>query len=291
MADGILIDAKGQRWADRSWDLLRRLGRYGAHLDPASFAVRECGFIHVQPKQTGARVALRAGGFGLETLAGTLYTLKDRHFPRILVAMLIEGVWHHEMVGSAGAFAVCAERLLAGEIGYRCSPWIAVERQLGALALPEFAQVRPLVDLWHDCRGRMPEDLQQIPAAQGLLERMLLMRQRPKTSRLVFAHFGGAIECVQPGQNLLLVDRDVHDQPDGNYGVWVASAYGKVFPAARPGLHSIRASVRLSETTLAQGRYDRLTLPWRRRGNERFLMGISLTREHRCALDRSRQVG
>lgn len=128
-------------------------------------------------------------------------------------------------------------------------------------------------------------------AAQGLLERMILLRQRPKTSRLVFTHLGSAIECVRPGQNLLLVDREVHEQPDREYGAWVAQAYAENLRSGRPKLQSIRATVRLSETTAAQGRYDRLNLPWRTSSNDRFLMTISLTREHRLVLNRSLQVG
>jgi hypothetical protein len=276
MAEGILIDEKGRRWPDRSWDLLRRLGSYSADLDPASHAVRERGFIHIRPQETGARVALRVGGFGLETLAGTLYELKERRFPRIILAMFAEGEWFYEMLGSAWEFADRAEQLLTGSAGERHHPWLAAERTLAALSLPDFAQVRPLVDLWRACRGRMPKDLDSAVAGAGLLERMILVRLH--ASRLVFAHFGGGIECVRPGQNLLLVDRDVHDQPDRDYGAWVERAYAESIGVDRPQLRSIHATVQLSDTAAIHGRYDRLALPWRAAGDQRFVMGISLTR-------------
>lgn len=291
MTDGILIDERGRRWSDRSWDLVRRLGRFDPSLELPAFAVRERGFIHIRPQESGARVALRAGGFGLETLAGALYELKERRFPRILLAMLVGEEWFYEMLGGAWEFAERAEHLLAGGPVAPRHPWLAAERDLAALGLPDFAQVRPLVELWRSSRGRMPEELDRAPAVTGLLERMILARQPPHTSRLVFAHLGGGIECVWPGQNVLLLDRDIHEQPDREYGAWVACAYAENIAASRPCLQSIRATVRLSDTISAQGRYDRLTLPWRSPDGERFLMGISLTRDHRCIANSPRQVG
>ncbi len=291
MTDGILIDERGRRWSDRSWDLVRRLGRFDPSLELPAFAVRERGFIHIRAQENGARVALRAGGFGLETLAGALYELKERRFPRILLAMLVGEEWFYEMLGGAWEFAERAEHLLAGGPVAPRHPWLAAERDLAALGLPDFAQVRPLVELWRSNRGTITEEFEEALRSQNLLDRMILVRVRPGTSRLVFAHFGSGIECVRPGESAQLVDRDIHDQPDREYGAWVARAYGTGFAVAAPRLESIRASVRVSETVVAEGRYDRLTLPWRDRANERFVMGISLTRRHRYALDRSSQIG
>ncbi len=291
MVDGILIDEKGRRWPDRSWDLVRRLGRVSGDLDPASYAVRERGFIHIRPQETGARVALRLGGFGLETLAGALYELKERQFPRIILAMFADGEWFYEMLGGAWEFADRAEHLLAGSTGERGHPWLAAERTLAALSLPDFAQVRPLVELWRACRGRIPEDLDSAILRFGLLPRMLFVRQPPGSSRLVYAHFGSGIEFMKPCERLLMIGRDLGDLPDRAYGSWTARAYAENLASRRPRLQSIRATIRVSETTAAEGRYDRLTLPWRSASNERFLMGISLTRKHRCIVEAPRQIG
>jgi hypothetical protein len=291
MVDGILIDEQGRRWPDRSWELMRRFGRFDPKLPLSTFAVRERGFIHIRPQGNGARVALRVGGFELATLAGALYELKERRFPRIILAMLVEEEWLYEMVGGVWEFAERAEHLLAGGPVTVRHPWLAAERDIAALGLPDFALVRPLVELWRSTRGQLPDDIANTIASVGLLDRLILVRQLPRTSRIVFAHLGGGIECVRPGQNLLLLDHDVHDQPDRDYGAWVARAYADCMAATSPRLQSIRATVRLSETALAQGRYDRLSLPWCGPGGERFVTGISLTRNHRCVVDRPRQVG
>ncbi|HXZ00637.1 MAG TPA: hypothetical protein VEI03_11595 [Stellaceae bacterium] len=282
MADGILIDEKGQSSTDYSWDLVRRFGRFSAHPDPVAHVVRDCGFIHIRRHGTGARVAMHVGHFGVETLAGTIYALKDRQFPRIIMAMLREDEWSYEIVADAAAFAVSAEQLMAGGIDDWCHSWVAVERKLTALDRREFAKVRPLVEFWRTCRGRMPEDIDGVLGRSRLRDRMVLVRRRPKTSRLVFAHFGAGIECRQPGESERLVDHDIHDHYDQAYGAWAATAYAEAMASDSPQLRSIRATIHISDKIMARGRYDRLILPWRSSSGDRLLMGISLTRDHRC---------
>lgn len=289
VTDGVLIDERGRCWPDRSWDLIRRLGRVDAGLDLSAFAVRERGFIHIRPQESGARVALRAGGFGLETLAGALYELKERRFPRILLAVLAGEEWHYEMLGGAWEFAERAEQLIADGAPASRHPWLAAERDLAALGLPDFAQVRPLVYLWEACRGRLPDGIDHELFRFGLLPRALFVRQLPGSSRLVYAHFGSGIEFMRPCESLLMVGRDIDDLPDRAYGGWTARAYADSLAGRRPRLQSIRATIRLSETAAIQGRYDRLTLPWRGRRGERFVIGISLTRSvDRRAVDDAR---
>jgi hypothetical protein len=289
MVDGILIDERGRRWSDRSWELMRRLGPVEPSLTLPVFAVRERGFIHIRPQETGARVALRAGGFGLASLAGALYELKERRFPRIILAMLVADEWFYEMVGGAWEFAERAEHLLAGGPVTVRHPWLAAERDLAALGLQDFAAARPLVQLWHRMRGRLPDDIGAVAADSGLLHRMILVRRRARTSRLVFAHFGAGIECRPPGESDRLIDHDIHDHHDRKYGAWVADAYAEALKESRLHLRSIRATIRVSDTILARGRYDRLILPWRSAGGEDFAMGISLTRDHR-SLDARAQI-
>jgi hypothetical protein len=289
MSEGILIDERGGRWPDPSWELARRFGRFDPQRELADFAVRERGFIHIRPQENGARVALRAGGFRLETLAGALYVLNERRFPRILLAVLAGDEWFYELLGGAFDFAERAEELLAGGSVTGRHPWLAAERDLAALGLPAFAPVRPLVALWLRQRGRLPQDARALVGSARLRDRMILLRRRGPTS-LVFAHFGAAIECRPAGECERLVDREVHDHHDRDYGAWVAAAYAEALSRRRPHLRSIRATIRVSDTITVRGRYDRLILPWQTASGEDFAMGISLTRDHR-RVDARGQIG
>jgi hypothetical protein len=290
MQEGVLIDDKGRRWSDCSWEVARRIRYRHPTLDLAAFAVREHGFIHIRPQQEGMRVALHAGAFRLETLGGALYEIKESGARRIILAMFADDEWFYEILTSTWEFAARAEQLIAGGPIEPRHPWIAAERDLSVLSLPPFSKLRPLLELWHSCRGRMPERLESSLHRFGLLPRAILVREPPCTSRLVFAHFGAGIECVPPGESARLIDREVHDQPDRDYGAWVAQNYATGIAGRCPRLQSIRARIRVSESITAQGRYDRLTLPWQGPSGERFVTGISLTRHHRCIVEGARQV-
>lgn len=290
MSNCILIDDRGRKWPDSSWELARRIGYRDPTLNLPSFAVRERGFIHIRPQEGGIRVALCAGAFKLAALATALYTLKDEGPRRIVLAIFSEGEWFYEILTTVWELAERAELLAAGaplKIGH---PYLPMERNLGALSLPIFARLRPIMKLWHASRGRLPDDFERSIDKFGLLHRMIFARQRH--SRLVYAHFGSGIEFVRPCESFLMIDRNVGDGPDQAYGARTSQAYAEALTGHRPRLESIHATIRMSETTAIQGHYDRLLLPWHGDGSERFVMGISLTRaaNHRLIND-VRQVG
>ena len=58
-----------------------------------------------------------------------------------------------------------------------------------------------------------------------------------------------------------------------------SAAYVEVAATLSSRIESVRALVRTSAATLFNARYDRVQLPWRGRGGEVFVMGLSLRRE------------
>src|SRR5690348_7505603 len=109
MQAGVLIDDKGRRCPDCSWEVARRIGYRHPTLDLPAFAVRERGFMHIRPQQEGVRVALHAGAFRLETLGGALYDIKERGARRIILATFANGEWFYEILTGVWEFAARAE--------------------------------------------------------------------------------------------------------------------------------------------------------------------------------------
>lgn len=157
---------------------------------------------------------------------------------------------------------------------------LAISRPISLLNRDAFAPVRPLIELWQANRGRMPEDIGRAVSRFGLLHRMILTRQQPGTSRIVFAYLGAGLECVSPEESALLIDRDVHDQYDRDFGAWIERSYAENLAADDLRLDAARARVRVSPAATLDGCYHRLLLPWRGLGGERFAMGISLVQTH-----------
>jgi hypothetical protein len=276
---GILIDDRGQPWADNSPALAQWLGYRDPDFDAPAYAVRNLGFIHVRQHDEGIRVSLRSGTFSLLTLTAALYALIDRRPRRIVLAVFWGEDWSYEMFTGLGSFAERAEDLAAGEPIAGRPRWLAAEKKLEALDLPAFEQVKPVVDLWKANRGRLSEELSQVLRATDLLQRAVLVRKLPRSSRLVYQHFGGGIKMMRPCETLVMIGRDAHDVPDKEYGAWVADSYAEAVSRRRLRLDGVRATVGTSQSAKLRVRYDRLLMPWRRRGSDLFVLGLSMRRQ------------
>ena len=126
--------------------------------------------------------------------------------------------------------------------------------------------------------GQLTDDVRRTAFASGLFQRTILVRQS-SSSRLITEHLGAGIMILRPCEALLTIGRDFDDMPDRDYGAWVAKAYDEVLWSRRLRVDSVRASVRTSPSTTLRTRYDRVLMPWRRKGDEMFGMGVSIRRE------------
>ena len=279
VGSGILIDERGENWPDDSSALAQRLGYREPDFDAPAYTVRNLGFIHVRQHEEGVRVSLRSGTFTLLTLAAALYVLVDRRPRRIVLAVFWGEDWSYEMFTSLGSFAERAEDLAAGEPIAGRPRWLSVEKKLDALELPAFENIKPVVELWKANRGRLSEELTQILRATDLLQRAVLVRKIPRSSRLVYQHFGGGIKMMRPCETLAMIGRDAHDVPDKEYGSWVADSYGEALSSRRLRLDGVRATVGTSQSATLRVRYDRLLMPWRRGGSDLFVLGLSMRRQ------------
>ena len=275
---GILIDDGGEPWSDNSPELARRLGYREPDFNAPAYAGRNLGFIHVRLHEEGVRVSVRAGRFSLLTLTGTLFVLVDRRPRRIVLAVFGGEDWSYEMFTNLGSFAERIEALAAGEPIAGRPRWLAAEKKLGALDMPTFRHVKRVVDVWKANRGRISQELYDLLRATDLFERAILIRKLPRSTRMVYQHFGSGIKMMRPCETLEMIGRDAHDVPDKEYGSWVAEHYGEALSGRRLRLDGMRATVSTSQAATLRVRYDRLLMPWRG-GSDRYLLGLSMRRE------------
>lgn len=279
MGSGILIDERGEAWPDNSWELAQRLGYRTAEFDVPAYAVRNLGFIHLREQEGGAQVALRQSRYNLVTLTAALYALLERNPRRIMLSVFSGEDWSYEMFTNLGAFAERTEDLAAGERIAERSPWLAAEKDLATLASPTFAKLRPVVNLWRATRGRLSGDIVEALRIAGVRDRAVLVRRVANSSRLVIEHFGAAIKLLRPCETFLVVGRDIEQVPDRDYGGWVANSYSEALAGRRLRLDAVRATVRTSDAATLRVRYDRLLMPWRRTGDDLFVLSVSMRRQ------------
>jgi hypothetical protein len=278
MGGGMLIDPRGRVWPDDSWDIARRVGYNDVRDDIATFAVRERGFVHLRPRTDGMHVALREGRFNLTAFAALMLELGRTRPPRVLLRVLADDGPRFQLFTELHDLCAHLEALSRDKPVQTRIPRLAERRNLRVLTLPTFAPARPIVDLWERTRGELTEEVHGALQSGDLLPRTILVRQRAEGSRLVIQHFGTGIMIMQPDEALLAVGRDLEDQPDREYGEWMAKAYADTLLRRCVRVDSCRALVRTSAATTLRTRYDRVLMPWRS-GNDLFVMCLSLQRE------------
>jgi len=219
--NGVLIDDKGRCWPD-SGDLARWIAYDGSRTDLSTFAVCELGFIHLGQRQGIARVSVREHRFNLVTLMGAILELGRMNPAHIILRVCGDASTEFYSFVELRDFAAQTRPLASGLPLEISLPRLAEPRNLRILNLRPFKGARPIVDLWRQTRGELSEDIGSALISGGVLNRMILARQRRKCERLVVEEFGSAIKFVRANE---IIGRDIADMPDRDYGAWTAESY------------------------------------------------------------------
>jgi hypothetical protein len=284
MGGGMLIDPRGRIWPDDSWDVARRIGYQDVRDDVAGFAVRERGFVHLRPRTDGVHIALREGRFNLTVFAGLMLELGRVRPPRVMLRVFGDDGPKFQLFTDLHDLSTHLESLSRDKPVQSRIPRLSERRNPRVLTMPTFAAAQPLVHLWGEMRGELTAEVHRALRSGGLLPRTILVRQVSESSRLVTQHFGSGIMIMRPEEARLAVGRELQDQPDREYGAWMAEAYAEALWSRRVRVESCRALVRTSAATILRTRYDRVLMPWHS-GNDLFLMCLSIQRERPVAVD------
>ena len=157
--------------------------------------------------------------------------------------------------------------------------WLALSRPLTILSQPGFARVRPLLGIWNRTRGALTGEVARALAAGSVSHRTFLLRRLPRGSRLVVEHCAAGVAFLLPCEALLMVGREFHEMPDRDYGARIIEAYARTAWNEQLQIQSVRALIRTSAGAVLRTRYDRVLVPWRSGGADRFVMCVSLQRE------------
>jgi hypothetical protein len=269
----ILFDDHGDVWDAGSRRLAEDLQASIHGEELVDFAIRNLGFVAAKELRGSLRVSLRPAVVSPIAFTALLYWLHDRTADRVLVSFF-DRVWSHEMLRSR---ADAVKRLLARvdfAIGGRESDFLHQELPLESLV--EASPLKRLLTLWSEASGVFDHE-RLAPILSGTLkERFVLVESSPARSALVLKGVGGGLS--KPADHWLArsVGHRVEDQPDYDYGKWIAKYYRKVIASGEPSLSDVDAVIKWPEHSRQSFRYRRLVLPFKGEGSSTMLLGASL---------------
>lgn len=255
-----LIDPTGDLWEANSWQLRQWYGARQSNDGFEDFLIKNIGFVALATSSGSAtiRAAPALVTYACFTKVSELIT---QRMPARVALSWFDASWHHEVRRGA---VDGRERLmhLMLEAEGNCSTAYGIQpRRTDDLAVGN--PLANTLELWRERGGCIDIDEQSEPIRTAIGGKYTIVRRDPDRKTIEFAHFGDGIDLYGSGSwKRRLVGCRVDEQPDLEFGRWLADNYLETIFIGNPALGDIDATT----TDIAAKRnvrkiYTRLALP------------------------------
>ncbi|MDH3582060.1 MAG: hypothetical protein OEM91_15730 [Hyphomicrobiales bacterium] len=255
-----LIDDNGN-FVQRSDQRLNQL--YGLGQDSRAlpeFLIRNSGYIELVERDQACLIKLTPARTGVRAYHALIARLRELNPSRVALSWY-DHSWRHELlIGRRQAMRRLAELMLK----HARSESLRHKSQnydIGAIVRGD--PLMDLVELWKAKGGTLKLESAEQSLADKVDARYLVVGHHRDDGTLKFQSFGPGLQIYSSGawKNRFIGQR-VEDQPDTQYGKWIAEGYREAMVANEPRINKIDAVV-TDPIDRRQRRmvYMRLTLP------------------------------
>jgi hypothetical protein len=273
----ILINDAGTIWSPHGQPLPRPplLGP-GALADATNRGVPS--YVRLQIRRVGATLRLDEGPLTRACFERLVWLLVTFRVERVIIESSLAPTGTEILAASEDIFARLDE-IRGATPGESARPAFFMQRM--ALARLDEQRREPMHDAWRTwtkARGKLSVADLKRESGEVNGKRTLLRIQRD--DRLETNAVSDVVGAYLPCQRMTMLGREIEDQPDAVYGEWLASAYRTLAQDTKPeaGLQLVEAVVTGSGGRMIRARYERLLLPWRSAGGDRWITSQPLLR-------------
>jgi hypothetical protein len=235
------------------------------------FAIVNLGFVGVVIAKKSVRIKLRPA-LARPAALGALYLCLHQVAPERVVVTWYNGGWQHEIIGwSRDGWRRMTRLLEVPEIPTR-------EFSRGKISLDRLGPKHPLRTLLEDAprlASIVTDPAQMLPPP--LNDRYILVTEDPRRELRV-SDFGCTMMSRSPRWRSQARGRRIEDQPDWNYGQWVADAYRDACHRGEPLLEEVAAVIEWPELGTFSHAYWRLIVPRIKPGLPTRILGVTMDR-------------
>ena len=282
-----LIDHEGRVWSEPGNGLGETLGYPDPDFDAWSYAIRNLGAVEITVEANLTTVAMRSATAKASAVARAEAFLAT--LPPTPVRLRYEiGTWVEETCETPEhAVDRLANALVDSMRESRRVAFSAKARKLdllGDIRLNRLESNEERLGLvfkkWRLSHGTFDNETPNFLIRFGLIDRAVIANQSDSSGAIVFSHAGSGLNLYDNHDKarawaFAVVGARVEDQPDPDYGRWVAQTYRSVLSENRPRFDFIDAVVQPPNAEPYRTRYDRLLLPWRMPSGERVVTAVS----------------
>lgn len=255
-----LIDPTGDLWEANSCQLRQWYGARQSSDGFEDFLIKNIGFVALTRSSGSATIKAAPG---LVTYAGfaKVSELITQWQPTRVALSWFDASWHHEMRRGA---VDSRERLmdLMLEADGKCGRAYDIQPR-STDGLVAASQLANTLELWRERSGYLDINEHSGSISRATGDKYTIVRRDPDRKTIEFAHFGDGIDLYGNGSwKHRLVGCRVDEQPDLEFGRWLADNYLETIFIGKPALRDIDATT----TDIAAKRnvrkiYTRLALP------------------------------
>ncbi len=273
----LLIDDEGSVNDSRSLNLRTKLHAVQIGDAFSDYAIRNLGFVAIQPAQKSVHIRLRPSHVSPVAFAGLMYWLADQQPERVMLATLDRDDWQHQMLGNSDTAAVKIAQIVNRAQRRHDENFLAAERQIDDLA-PD----HPLRQLYEaraqlqDAMARLDLDLVNQVMGTHVGGRFSVSQADPELKRIVLASVGHGFAAEAGYWMRRAVGNRMEDMPDARYGAWAADTHAQAIRSGMPQLNDIDIIVQWPSEKPRRYRTKRLLLPMRDCDNRHVVLSATL---------------
>lgn len=269
----MVVNAEGEWVSPGASDLLATLELADPAADPLTYAVENLGFIKLQTVEgVIVEIELRPRKVGLPALLAVQQQLQAIDV-RLFRIRYLEVAWQSEICSSVEH---AIERL--SEL---CAPvfmpatndlYVAEPRELTTVFDDDAHRFRPLAQKWRVSFGYFDPNVIAHAVRHDLLSCLTVVGVKPLERDPVFRFIGQGQTWA--GNHLVRPGEMVENQPDRQYGQWLAEFYKFVASTKQPRYDLVTVRLRHGaqpDRPPPTVSYERLLLPWKTSSQEVFV--------------------
>jgi hypothetical protein len=270
------VTPDGQWVIENSAEFLAALGDPDPDYDAALFAVKNLGFIKFQILDGSVvEIELHPRNVQLPTLLAVQQQLLSSRAKLFRIKYLETSSWQSEITASSERAITRLAELCAPAFAPRSTERFLVEpRDYSQLFNDAESPLRPMVQKWRMSFGHFDPSVISFAIKHQLLSRMMIVAVRPRASDAIFRFIGDGFNWTDHTYQLNAIGQRVENQPDKEYGGWVAEFYKSVASTGQPRYDCVTAAIQHPAAAKWRSgviRYERLLLPWRTPSEEVFV--------------------
>jgi hypothetical protein len=273
-----MVTPDGEWVLEGSPEFLAALGDPDPDYDSTAFAVKNLGFIKFQVFDGSViEIDLHPRNVELPALLAVQQQLLSSHV-KLFRIRYFDISWRSEIMSSSEQAIARLSALCPSPAPSASTERFFVEpRDYSGLFADESSWMRPMVRKWRMSFGEFDPSVISFAIEHQMLSRLMIFGVKPRRTDPIFRFIGDGFLFLNNDYSLMGIGEKVYNQPDKDYGGWVAEFYKSVASTGQPRYDHITAAIRAdaAQPDLFVTRYERLLLPWRTPSDEVFVSMMS----------------